>query len=73
MITVKLKSSHKGASMSSTNYRTPRPIAGMKRNNRHSSPFDDLALEYDAWFDRGGSLIFFTEVKAFRELLLILL
>jgi len=55
--------------MPSTNYRTPRPIAGMKRNNSHSSPFDDLALEYDAWFDREGSLIFFIEVQAFKRLL----
>lgn len=41
----------------------------MKRNNSHSSPFDDLAREYDAWFDKQGSLIFSTEVQAFRELL----
>ena len=33
------------------------------------SPFDDLALEYDAWFDGEGSLIFFSEVKAFQTLL----
>jgi SAM-dependent methyltransferase len=33
------------------------------------SPFDDLALEYDAWFDKEGSLIFFIEVQAFRTLL----
>ena len=69
MSTVKLTDSHKGARMSSTNYRTPKPIAGMKRNNSHSSPFDDAALEYDAWFDGEGSLIFFIEVQAFRELL----
>lgn len=69
MNTVRLKSSHKGARVSSTNHRTPRPMVGMKRNNSYSSPFDDLALEYDAWFDREGSLIFFIEVQAFRELL----
>jgi SAM-dependent methyltransferase len=55
--------------MSSTNYKTPQPIAGMKRNNSSISPFDDLALEYDAWFDRDGSLIFFIEVQAFKSLL----
>jgi SAM-dependent methyltransferase len=33
------------------------------------SPFDDLALEYDAWFDKEGSIIFFIEVQAFRSLL----
>ncbi len=53
--------------MSSTNYKTPRRIAGMKRNNSHSSPFDDLALEYDAWFDREGSLIFFIEAQHMEE------
>lgn len=68
MSTMELKSSHKGAGMLSTNDKTPRPIAGMKQNNSLSSPFDDLALEYDAWFDREGSLIFLTEVRAFREL-----
>jgi SAM-dependent methyltransferase len=33
------------------------------------SPFDDLASEYDAWFDKDGSLIFFIEVQAFKVLL----
>jgi len=32
-------------------------------------PFDELAQEYDAWFDGEGTLIFFNEVKAFRALL----
>jgi len=54
--------------MSSINYRTPRPVAGMKRKKGRIPPFDDLAQEYDAWFDREGSLIFFIEVQAFREL-----
>jgi SAM-dependent methyltransferase len=31
--------------------------------------FDELAPEYDAWFDGEGSLIFFNEVQAFRTLL----
>ena len=31
--------------------------------------FDDLASEYDAWFDKEGSLIFFIELQAFRALL----
>jgi SAM-dependent methyltransferase len=55
--------------MPSTNSRTPQPMAGMKRNNSDISPFDDLALEYDAWFDKEGSLVFFIEVRAFRALL----
>ncbi len=33
------------------------------------SPFDELASEYDAWFDGDGNLIFFIEAKAFRTLL----
>jgi len=47
-----------------------------KLNTRHStgkksgfSPFDELASEYDAWFDGDGSLIFFIEAQAFRTLL----
>lgn len=41
----------------------------MKRSKSRSSPFDDLAKEYDAWFDREGNLIFFIEVQAFKSLL----
>lgn len=33
------------------------------------SPFDKFATEYDAWFDKDGSLIFFIEVQAFKILL----
>jgi len=55
--------------MSSTNYRTRGSNTRRRQNNTEWSPFDDLALEYDAWFDREGSLIFFIEVQAFRELL----
>lgn len=55
--------------MSSTDYGTVRRMAGMKRSKNLSSPFDDLASEYDAWFDNDGSLIFFIEVEAFKTLL----
>jgi len=55
--------------MSSINNRAPRPPAKMKHDKIHISPFDDLAKEYDDWFDREGSLIFSIEVQAFRELL----
>jgi SAM-dependent methyltransferase len=54
--------------MSPTNYRIPQPTVGRKRESR-TSPFDDLALEYDTWFDKERSLIFFTEVQAFKSLL----
>jgi SAM-dependent methyltransferase len=55
--------------MSSTNYQ----IRGLNTRNRQSStdwyPFDTLALEYDAWFDKEGSRIFFIETQAFKRLL----
>lgn len=41
----------------------------MNFNSNSASPFDGLAPEYDAWFDREGSLIFSVEVHAFRSLL----
>jgi len=40
-----------------------------RTNNPVFSPFDELASEYDAWFDKDGSLIFFIEVQAFKTLL----
>jgi SAM-dependent methyltransferase len=55
--------------MSSTKHKNHQPKAGMKADNGDISPFDRLALEYDAWFDGEGSRIFFVEVQAFRELL----
>ena len=69
MSTAKPISPHKGGEVSSTNYRTRESNAKGRQNNTGWSPFDDLALEYDAWFDKEGSLIFFIEVQAFRELL----
>jgi len=38
-------------------------------NSTDFSPFDELAPEYDAWFDKDGSLIFLIEVQAFKALL----
>jgi SAM-dependent methyltransferase len=65
----KLTKPDQGEDMSSANYQTQ----GLHTRNRQSStewsPFDELATEYDAWFDKDGSLIFFIEVQAFRELL----
>ena len=31
--------------------------------------FDELASDYDAWFEKDGKLIFNTEVRAFQEIL----
>ena len=43
----------------------------MKRSlvNAETLPFDNLALDYDAWFEREGKIIFAVEVRAFQEAL----
>lgn len=55
--------------MSSTDYRAQEQNREGGQNDTEWSPFDDLASEYDAWFESGGSLIFPIEVQAFREFL----
>ena len=55
--------------MSSTNYRIRESKIDRRQNNVIWSPFDNLAREYDAWFDREGRLIFSDEVWAFQSLL----
>lgn len=40
-----------------------------KQSSNERSPFDDLASEYDAWFDEEGKLVFASEVQAFRKLM----
>jgi SAM-dependent methyltransferase len=67
MIVSKLTKADQGGDMSPAG-QTRRPNID-KHQNTEWSPFDDLAAEYDAWFDREGSLIFFTEVQAFKSLL----
>ena len=39
---------------------------GKDTSQSAASAFDSLALEYDAWFDREGRLVFAIEVEAFR-------
>jgi SAM-dependent methyltransferase len=41
----------------------------MKEISDPISPFDDFPLEYDAWFDGEGRLIFHTEARALKKLL----
>jgi len=41
----------------------------IRKKHSHVSPFDNLASQYDAWFDKEGSLIFSIEVQALRTLL----
>jgi len=55
--------------MSPAGYRTRKSNTERRHNNIEWSPFDDLAAEYDAWFDKEGSLIFLIEVQAFKSLL----
>ncbi len=58
----------KGNKMSSTEYPDEEPVLE-GTNAATRSPFDELAQEYDAWFDSDGSLIFSNEVHAFQTLL----
>jgi len=69
MSTLNPMGSHNGGGMSSPNYQIRGSNTRRRQNKTEWSPFDDLALEYDAWFDREGSLIFFIEVQAFKSLL----
>ena len=55
--------------MSPAKHRVQDSNRGRRQNNTEWSPFNDLAMEYDAWFDREGSLTFFIEVRAFKSLL----
>ena len=55
--------------MSLAGYQTRKSNTERRQNNTEWSPFDDLSTEYDAWFDKDGSLIFFIEVRAFKSLL----
>lgn len=41
----------------------------MTESSSLSTPFDDLAVEYDRWFEEKGHLIFDIEVQAFKRLL----
>ena len=52
--------------MSSTEHLSGAAEKGAKPNAKGLSHFDNLSLEYDAWFDKDGSLIFFIEVQAFK-------
>jgi len=53
----------------SQEYLAPESKAGTRRDTTEVSPFDDLALDYDTWFDEEGKLIFAIKVSAFHEVL----
>jgi len=55
--------------MSSTKYPAGTAKKRGRLNSISLSPFDNMASEYDAWFDKDGSLIFFIEVQAFKTVL----
>lgn len=55
--------------MSSNKYSHGASRRKTRGNLTASSPFDVMASEYDAWFDKDGSLIFFVEVQAFKAIL----
>ena len=55
--------------MSSTKYLAGAARKRARLNSVGFSPFNELASEYDAWFDKDGSLIFFIEIQAFKALL----
>jgi SAM-dependent methyltransferase len=65
----KLVKPDQGGDMSPAGYQIRKSNTERRQNNVKWSPFDDLAAEYDAWFDKDGSLIFFIEVQAFKSLL----
>jgi len=50
-------------------YPAPGAKSGTGESQAETSPFDELASDYDAWFDKEGELIFAIEVRAFKELL----
>jgi SAM-dependent methyltransferase len=53
--------------------RFPRQQLETELFDSEDSPFNTLALDYDAWFECEGKLIFATEVKAFEGVLPLLL
>jgi SAM-dependent methyltransferase len=55
--------------MTLVNFRTRESKINKEQMNNGQSPFDKLAREYDAWFDKEGKLIFADEVRAFETLL----
>jgi SAM-dependent methyltransferase len=65
----KLIKPDQGEDMPPANSGTQKSNTEKLRNNIEQSPFNDLALEYDNWFDKDGSPIFFIELRAFKSLL----
>jgi len=55
--------------VSSQEYLTPESKVETRQSAAKVSPFDDLALNYDTWFDKEGKPIFAIEVLAFHEVL----
>ena len=64
-----LRKLNEGEGTVSTKYRRREKSLGTKHNSNELSPFDELAQEYDAWFDGEGKAVFAIEVRALQEVL----
>jgi len=47
----------------------PESKSRIRRSSAETSPFDDLASDYDAWFDGEGKVIFAIEVRVLQQVL----
>ncbi len=50
-------------------YLAPEPKVRTRHSSTEVSPFDDLASDYDAWFEREGKPVFAIEVQALQQVL----
>ena len=50
-------------------YQAPESKVRTRRSNTEASPFDDLASDYDAWFEGEGKPVFAIEMQAFQQVL----
>jgi len=50
-------------------YLAPESKVRTRGSTAEAFPFDDLASDYDAWFEKEGKSIFAIEVSAFHEVL----
>lgn len=63
-----LRTSREGILTTLTNERHGSHLSGANRTRGVLAPFNDLALEYDRWFDKEGRAVFLTEARALAEL-----
>jgi len=63
-----LRTCKEGALTTLTNDRHGSHLSGANRTRGVLPPFNDLASEYDQWFDKEGRAVFLTELRALAEL-----